>query len=162
MNIRCPKCSKEYIIPDERLKKIKGSITIPCPSCKNSIVFHPPAGEEAPDASSSRRKVVSDHTQGPASALNGDVLKERILRTMKDLPPMPQVAQKAREVISNPSSSFKDLAKVIETDQAIVAHPEDRQFTLLRSFRQGFIGAACSGGTRVKDPHGGPQPCLLL
>ncbi len=120
MNIRCPKCSKEYIIPDERLKTLKGSITIPCPNCKNSIVFHPPAGEEAPDASSSGRKVVGDHAQGPASIGNGDVLKERILRTMKDLPPMPQVAQKAREVISNPASSFKDLAKVIETDQAIV------------------------------------------
>ena len=120
MNIRCPKCSKEYIIPDERLKTLKGSITIPCPNCKNAIVFHPPAGEEAPDASSSERKVVSDHAQGPASIGNGNVLKERILRTMKDLPPMPQVARKAREVISNPASSFKDLAKVIETDQAIV------------------------------------------
>jgi HD-like signal output (HDOD) protein len=33
---------------------------------------------------------------------------------------MPQVAQKARQVIDNPASSFSDLAKVIETDQAIV------------------------------------------
>jgi HD-like signal output (HDOD) protein len=33
---------------------------------------------------------------------------------------MPQVAQKAREVIANPASSFKDLAEVVETDQAIV------------------------------------------
>jgi HD-like signal output (HDOD) protein len=30
------------------------------------------------------------------------------------------VAQKAREIIAKPSSSFSDLAKVIETDQAIV------------------------------------------
>ena len=32
---------------------------------------------------------------------------------------MPQVAQKARKVVSDPGSSFTDLAKVIETDQAI-------------------------------------------
>ncbi len=51
----------------------------------------------------------------------GGALKKRILRTVEDLPPMPQVAQKARQVISNPDSNFKDLAKVIETDQAIAA-----------------------------------------
>ena len=49
-----------------------------------------------------------------------NTLKERIFRTLKDLPPMPEVAQKARMVLSNPKSSFSDLAKVIESDQGIV------------------------------------------
>jgi len=52
---------------------------------------------------------------------SGEVLKKQILQTVEDLPPMPQVAQKARQVVSNPDSSFKELAKVIETDQAIAA-----------------------------------------
>jgi len=51
----------------------------------------------------------------------GGALKKRILRTVEDLPPMPQVAQKVRQVISDPDLSFNDLAKVIETDQAIAA-----------------------------------------
>jgi len=49
-----------------------------------------------------------------------NTLKERIFRTLKDLPPMPEVAQRARMVLSNPNSSFSDLADVIESDQGIV------------------------------------------
>lgn len=112
MKIKCPKCSKEYIIPDERLLNIKTSITIPCPSCKSSIVIEPPNSPDVvPDQNSSRDNMAEE----------GKPLKDRILKSLKDLPPMPQVAQKARQVIDNPASSFSDLAKVIETDQAIVA-----------------------------------------
>lgn len=105
MKIRCPHCQKEYEISDERLKAFKGNITIPCPSCKGGIVM-----QAQPDVPASE----------PTAPENGSALKERILKTVKDLPPMPQVAQKAREVIANQASSFKDLARVIETDQAIV------------------------------------------
>ncbi len=49
-----------------------------------------------------------------------NTLKERIFRTLKDLPPMPEVARKARMVLSNPNSSLSDLAEVIESDQGIV------------------------------------------
>ncbi len=115
MKILCPKCSKEYIIPDERLQNIKTSITIPCPNCKASIVIEPP---KPLDGLPPRDKGLSP-AQG-ATEEDSKTLKERILRTLKDLPPMPQVAQKARQVIDNPASSFSELAKVIETDQAIV------------------------------------------
>jgi HD-like signal output (HDOD) protein len=53
---------------------------------------------------------------------NGDgteQLKKRILKSVKELPPMPQVVQKARKVLANPNSSFKDLAIIFVTDQAI-------------------------------------------
>lgn len=105
MKISCPHCRKEYEIPDERLRSFKGNITIPCPSCKGGIPIQAPS--DIPSAE-------------PSEPANGAILKERILKSLKDLPPMPQVAQKAREVISNPASSFKDLAHVIESDQAIV------------------------------------------
>jgi HD-like signal output (HDOD) protein len=51
--------------------------------------------------------------------LSGEKLKKKILRTVKDLPPMPQTTFKAFELIKNPHSSYEDLAKVLETDQAI-------------------------------------------
>jgi len=82
---------------------------MPCPACKGKIEVTTPS-QQAPLPGSS--------SQEP---LSGNELKEKILRTVEDLPPMPQVAQKARKVISNPGSNFSDLAKVIETDQAIAA-----------------------------------------
>jgi HD-like signal output (HDOD) protein len=120
MNIRCPHCQKGYHIPDERLQTIRESITLHCPGCKGAIVVQPPL-------------------ENPLHG-KGTVLKERILKTMHDLPPMPQVAQKAREVISNPASSFKDLAKVIETDQAIVT----RILKIANSPFYGFSGKVSS------------------
>jgi putative nucleotidyltransferase with HDIG domain len=108
MKISCPHCSKEYHIPDERLSSLAGNkedIMLPCPNCKGIIGIR--VGE------------LSGKADG--SAPDGTALKQRILRSLKDIPPMPQVAQKARQLVSKPNSSFSDLAKVIETDQAIVA-----------------------------------------
>jgi len=48
-------------------------------------------------------------------------LKKKILRHMKDLPPIPQTILKAREIMTNPDSDFKELANLFETDQAIAA-----------------------------------------
>jgi HD-like signal output (HDOD) protein len=115
MKIRCPKCSKEYIIPDERLQGITESVTMPCPNCKGSIILKPSKQTQAPADKGNRQGSTPDITPSDSADL-----KRRILGSLKDLPPMPQVAQKAREVIASPSSSFSDLAKVIETDQAIV------------------------------------------
>lgn len=48
-------------------------------------------------------------------------MRKRILDAVADLPAMPQIAHKARAIMSNPSSSFKDLAIVLVTDQAIAS-----------------------------------------
>ena len=48
-------------------------------------------------------------------------LRKRILDAVAHLPPMPQIAHKARAIMSNPSSSFKDLAIVLVTDQVIAS-----------------------------------------
>jgi putative nucleotidyltransferase with HDIG domain/predicted Zn finger-like uncharacterized protein len=104
MRIVCPQCQKEYDIPDERLRQFGEQVRFPCPACKATIAV---ALSAPPDAGQAL----------PA----GDVLKKRILRTVSDLPPMPQVAQKARELTADERSSFQDMARVIETDQAIAA-----------------------------------------
>jgi putative nucleotidyltransferase with HDIG domain len=46
-------------------------------------------------------------------------LKEKIIKKIDELPPLPQVVFKIHELIRNPDSNTKDIAKVIETDQAI-------------------------------------------
>lgn len=51
--------------------------------------------------------------------LKGKVLQNQIIRDVGDLPAMPQIVHKAREVIENPDSSIQDFSNLIETDQAL-------------------------------------------
>ncbi len=46
-------------------------------------------------------------------------LKENILLTVNNLPPMPQVMHKARELVRSSTAGLKDVAGLIETDQAL-------------------------------------------
>jgi len=107
VKILCPHCNKEYTIREETLKAYSGTVSIPCPSCGKAfpIVLEPGCANTPKDA---------------GTTATGDALKQRIFKTLKDLPPMPQVAEKARKVIADPKSSFGDLARVIESDQGIV------------------------------------------
>jgi HD-like signal output (HDOD) protein len=114
VKVECPSCHKQYDIPEERLpagKKVK----FPCPSCKNPIELD-------------LRSQGSEEGSAPASGTSGgsgdaqervEKLKKKIFRSVSDLPPMPQVVQKARKVMAKPTSSFKDLAIIFVTDQAI-------------------------------------------
>jgi len=52
---------------------------------------------------------------------NPDELKARIIRSIKDLPPMPQVVIKIQQLISDLNSDTTKLAGIIESDQAIAA-----------------------------------------
>ena len=113
MVIVCSHCKKSYEIPDDRLRKLGSDINFPCPACKGNIKINL-------DAASINSVVSSEpSSQAEEVLLTGEALKKKILRTVGDLPPMPQVAQKARKVTADEHSSFKDLADVIETDQAI-------------------------------------------
>jgi HD-like signal output (HDOD) protein len=67
-------------------------------------------------------------------------LKSKILRSLVELPPMPNIILKAREIIDDAGSSLKDLAGVIEHDQAIVA----RVLALANSAYYGFSGMVSS------------------
>ena len=47
-------------------------------------------------------------------------LKDQIMKTLGDLPPMHEVVMKAQQIMADPNSDIEDLAVVIETDQSIV------------------------------------------
>jgi len=51
--------------------------------------------------------------------IRGRNLRERILGAVDNLPPMPQIVHKARQIVDDPNSSLKALADLIETDQAL-------------------------------------------
>ena len=109
MKIECPTCKVQFNIPDERLPMGK-EIAFPCPKCKGIIELNLTSSEgiKAPGTDI-----------GQQGYLKGEALKKKILRSVKDLPPMPQTVIKAREIMADPNSDFKSLAILFETDQAI-------------------------------------------
>ncbi len=55
------------------------------------------------------------------NAQDQEELKSRIIQSIKDLPPMPQVVIKIQRLISDLNSDITDLAEIIESDQAVAA-----------------------------------------
>ncbi len=112
MKIECPSCKKAFDIPDERLPTDR-QIAFPCPACKGTIEIdlRPDSQEDQASLSSTKRDDLEE----------GDALKKKILRTVGQLPPMPQTVLKAREVMASSSSNFKELGELLETDMAIAA-----------------------------------------
>lgn len=117
MKIECLNCLKSYQIPNERLPMGK-KVSFPCPNCKEKIKL------DLREAPAEAKPVVQDPQASSSTVVedqvvDSTVLKEEILRTLKELPAMPQVVLKAREVMGTTDSGIKDVVKVLETDQAI-------------------------------------------
>ena len=53
------------------------------------------------------------------NSLKGKNLQSAILHDVESLPSMPRIMEKARKILADPDSSLKDLANLIETDQAL-------------------------------------------
>jgi HD-like signal output (HDOD) protein len=51
--------------------------------------------------------------------LYGNTLKRKLFKGLDSLLPLPQVVLKAQSLLTDPNSSFEELAKIIETDQKI-------------------------------------------
>ncbi len=108
MKIECSSCRVQFNIPDQRLPRGK-KVAFPCPRCKGVIELDLTVPE--PEATGT--------DTGSQGFLKGEALKKKILRSIKDLPPMPHTVIKAREIMADPNSDFKSLARLFETDQAI-------------------------------------------
>ncbi len=54
--------------------------------------------------------------------LTGKALQQNILKSLDDLPPIPKIVQKAREVVEDPNASLKDIGKLIEVDQILTVN----------------------------------------
>ena len=133
MKVECENCGKVIMLPDDRLPTGK-KVSFPCPACKSKIaldlrdnaapvetVDNDPAAETPAAENDSGKVVYTPIAEKPSSELDGKDLRRKIIASVKDLPPMPRIIQKAREVMANPRSGFKEIAEVIETDQAIAA-----------------------------------------
>ena len=127
MKVQCNACKKVYNIPDERLP-VEKKISFACPSCKNKIELDlrskskpepPPRQSKTPGGE--WQKVSDPSTSLVKKDMKGKVLMEKIIQTVKDLPPMPNVVMKSQEVLADPNSSVKDLSTILEMDQSLVS-----------------------------------------
>ncbi len=117
MRIECPHCQHVFNITDERLPK-RDEFAFPCPTCKKVIDVDLRARNGKHDEG---LDPVSPFASSPDTELKGDALKNKILRSVSDLPPMPQTVIRAQQIMRDSSSSFEELARVLETDQAVAA-----------------------------------------
>ena len=117
MKFECPNCNKCYDVPDEKLPR-KKKISFPCPNCKGRIELNLDPGGAKPTETSGQDLETKGGEKMPMAGNNGD-FRKKVLRKLKDLPPMPQIVFKARQIISDPDSEMSELADLLESDQAI-------------------------------------------
>lgn len=126
MKFECPSCHKAYDVPNEKLPSRK-KVVFPCPRCKGKIELdleaaktNSVADKERCEPSANDRPIEAPPAEDTelTAGRNGD-FRKKVLRRLKDLPPMPQIVFKARQVIADPDSEMAELADLLESDQAI-------------------------------------------
>ena len=119
MKFECPQCKKSYEVPDEKLPP-KKKVSFPCLNCKERIALDLEALRNGDAGSDEVVEASSSASAGddPKTDNNGD-FRKKILRQLKDLPPMPQVVLKARGLLADPEAEMRDLSTLLESDQAI-------------------------------------------
>ena len=147
MKVECPNCKMVSVIKTSRIVTDQQALELSCPTCDFAMALNLISSPERPIRSLHTTERSGILQPAPASeqidaATQHRVmaLKAKILRSLVNLPPMPHIILKAREIISDPESSLKDLAKVIETDPALVA----KVLTLANSAYYGVSGMISS------------------
>lgn len=150
MKIQCKCCERVYDIPDERLP-FGENVSFPCPACKKTIEINlkSKTGSECicedTEAATAPRKQKAAYepecrTDGSGDFSKGEALKKTILRCLKELPPMPQVMLKAKDIMNDPKSDFRGLSDILESDQAMAT----RVLRLSNSAYYGLAGKVTS------------------
>jgi HD-like signal output (HDOD) protein len=146
MRIECPNCLRIISISEDYIVTHRRALEHSCSNCKASIQIQlslPEASEKNrgahPSAGDSQTRLISP-VAVPEEGSKILSLKSKILRSLVELPPMPNIILKARQIMEDPASSLKDLSAVIEHDQAIVA----RVLALANSAYYGLSGMVSS------------------
>jgi HD-like signal output (HDOD) protein len=146
MRIECPKCRGVSTISSDLIVTRKYALEQTCSKCKADILIQltlPSASKQDIQFSELADENPTRLTSSPAETEESTKilsLKSKILRSLVELPPMPNIILKAREIMEDPGSSLKDLSGVIEHDQAIVA----RVLALANSAYYGLSGLVSS------------------
>ena len=146
MRVECPECRIVTAVSTDLIVTRKRALELKCSKCKSDFhiqlsLLEASEQDKLYDAASdddlTRLTSSMSDTEEDPEILS---LKSKILRSLVELPPMPNIILKAREVIEDPRTSLKDLSAVIEHDQAIVA----RVLALANSAYYGLSGLVSS------------------
>ena len=118
MDTACDGCQKKHKAKDELFNGSSKHVC-ECRSRDDNIKIEPEIDQIA--ATSRDVSVSSTGACRPGAAQNQEELKSRIIQSIKDLPPMPQVVIELQHLISDSNSDISQLTAIIETDQAIAA-----------------------------------------
>lgn len=140
MNVQCQNCSKIYHIRDEQLPKGK-KISFPCRNCNGQIMLDLRSKKNPDDTAHVAKPPINESPEFSVSEESGaENFKEKVLRSVGDLPPMPEILIKAQKVMSDPNSSFQEIGRILETDQALAG----RVLKLANSAAYGLSGMVSS------------------
>ncbi len=118
METACNGCQKEHKAKDKLLNGSSEHVC-KCRSHDENIKIDPELDQVA---ATSRDVSVSSGEACPSETTqNQEALKSRMIQSIKDLPPMPQVVTEIQHLISDLNSDISQLTEIIETDQAIAA-----------------------------------------
>jgi HD-like signal output (HDOD) protein len=146
MRVECPECRVVTAVSSDLIVTCKRALELTCSKCKADI--HIQLSLAAENIHNNHNEVPSDdrliQLTSPIAETEEDTkrlsLKSKILRSLVELPPMPNIILKAREIMEDHGSSLRDLSAVIEHDQAIVA----RVLALANSAYYGLSGLVSS------------------
>ena len=146
MRIECPNCRRVSSISSDLIVTQKRVLELSCSICKAEMHVQLSLPAEIKQDNPQRNSSSDPSTRLIEQIVETEEdvkivsVKSKILRSLVELPPMPNIILKAREIIEDAGSSLKDLAGVIEHDQAIVA----RVLALANSAYYGFSGMVSS------------------
>lgn len=135
MRAECPGCRELFELPGAEIVSERRTVAAACPRCGSQMTIgclaaRVAVAEASPDAPAA--------AAGPLSA----PLKSHILRSLVNLPAMPMVILKAREVMADPDAGLRDLARIIENDPALVG----RVLSIANSAYYGLSGQVSTLG----------------
>lgn len=112
MKIECKKCHAVYNLNEDRLPKRTG-VTVRCKLCRHVMVIDIPT----------RDKTGQSNGRGllPKDLLYGEKLKNEVGGNFKKLYPMPHVMLKARQLLADPKSDFREVGNLVKTDPALAS-----------------------------------------
>jgi putative nucleotidyltransferase with HDIG domain len=120
MIIECSLCAKKFKIQEDRLPKGK-IVTFPCKNCGDNFRLDLRTEKTIGEKSNGFAPGDTDSAANSQAVNDTDdkSLKDQILKSVKELPPMPQVVIKTRELLADSNANVAKIASVIETDQGI-------------------------------------------
>jgi putative nucleotidyltransferase with HDIG domain len=132
MEIVCSSCKARYVLKDEILSSGQ-SFRLACKACKSPIVI---------DGQPRQANAVAPDKESPAD------LKKKILKSIKDLPLVPQVVLEIQNQLSQPNVNMQKVARMVETDPGIASK-------VLRIANSAYYGASGKTSTIM-------QACVLM